>query len=169
MTARAVQATKQPGAEIEAADDAAHDAGRAQRSATKVALERFLASHRGLDVDEVAVELDRLRRVTPLAHVVAVWDLSFTDVAAMFSVSRQAVAKWMSAGVPADRSPAVADLAAATDLLVHHLKRDRIPAVVRRAAPGLGGASLFQLAAAGDTRGVLAGTRAMFAFDAANA
>ena len=36
---------------------------------------------------------------------------------------------------PAERAEAVAALAAATDLLDHHLKRERIAAVVRRKSP----------------------------------
>jgi hypothetical protein len=48
-----------------------------------------------------------------------------------------AVSKWLEQGVPAERVETVADLAAATDLLVRYLQRDRIPAVVRRPAPAL--------------------------------
>ena len=51
----------------------------------------------------------------PLRYVIEVWDLSLSDVATIFSVSRQAVAKWVAAGPPAERAPAIADLAAATD------------------------------------------------------
>ena len=65
-----------------------------------------------------------------------VWDLSQAAAARRFHVSRQAFAKWLRQGAPAERATAVADLAAATDLLVRHLKRDRIPAVVRRPDPG---------------------------------
>ena len=43
-----------------------------------------------------------------------------------------AVSKWLEQGGPAERVETVADLAAATDLLVRYLQRDRIPAVVRR-------------------------------------
>jgi hypothetical protein len=63
----------------------------------------------------------------------------------------------------------VADLAAATDLLVRHLQRDRIPAVVRRPAPALGRRSLLELLDAGEAHGVLAACRAMFAFGDAHA
>ena len=59
------------------------------------------------------------------------------------------------------------DLAAATDLLVHHLKRDRIPAVVRRPIPALDGVSLLDLVGRGDTGAVLATCRDMFRFDRA--
>lgn len=132
------------------------------------ALKLLLKKHDDIDIDDLAVELDRMRRRDPLAHVIEVWDLSLTDVAAMFAVSRQAVAKWLDVGIPPDRAPAVADLAATTELLVRYIRRDRIPAVVRRTAPGLGGTSLLELAQRGDTTAVLAGTRAMFQFEAAN-
>jgi len=81
----------------------------------------------------------------------------------MFGVSRQAVAKWMTVGVPADRPTAVGDLAAATDLLVHYLRRVRIPAVVRRSSPALGDLSLIQIATR-DTAAALEATRQMFDF-----
>ena len=53
---------------------------------------------------------------------------------------------------------------AITDLLDRYLKRDRIAAVVRRQAPGLGGASLIELVSSGRSREALRLTREMFAF-----
>jgi hypothetical protein len=64
---------------------------------------------------------------------------------------------------------AVSDLAAATDLLVRYLKRDRIPAVVRRRSALLDGRSLLELAAAGRTRDLLRACRDMFRFGDAHA
>ncbi len=84
-------------------------------------------------------------------------------------MSRQAVGKWLRQGAPSDRAGAVADLSAATDLLVRHLERDRIPAVVRRPIPALGGESLVALWGRGETRTVLAACRDMFRFDRAPA
>ena len=132
------------------------------------AVDRLLRDHRDLDLDDLAAELDRRRRVAGIRHLMEVWDLSLADVATMFGVSRQAVSKWVAVGVPAERAPAMADLAAATDLLVRHLRRDRIPAVVRRAAPALGDRPLLALAADGRAAEVLAATRSMFAFERAN-
>src|SRR5262249_29957312 len=43
----------------------------------------------------------------------------------------------------------IASLAAATDLLDRHVKRERIAAVVRRPATQLGGCSLLEMAGAG--------------------
>lgn len=113
-------------------------------------------------LDQVAEALDAHRAGDQLARVLEVWGLSQADAGRLFGVTRQAVSKWLATGVPAERTTAVADLAAATDLLVRHLQRDRIPAVVRRPAPALGGRSLVDLVAEGDARGVLEACRAMF-------
>ena len=84
-------------------------------------------------------------------------------------MSRQTVGEWLRQGAPSDRAGAMADLFAATDLLVRHLERDRIPAVVRRPIPTLGGESLMVLWGRGETRTVLAACRDMFRFDRAHA
>ncbi len=97
--------------------------------------------------------------------MLAVWGLTQSDAARLFGVSRQAVGKWLRAGVPSERAVAVADLGAATDLLVRYLRRERIPAVVRRAAAVTGGRSLVEVA--GDDPGAaLDAVRAMFDFAA---
>ena len=115
-------------------------------------------------LERVSVRLERMRAIHTLDRVMQAWDLSHADVGRMFSLSRQAIAKWLNIGVPAERVTAVADMAAATDLLQHHLKPDRIPAVVRRPAAALGGRSLLDLASAGETAEVLVACRAMFQF-----
>lgn len=119
-------------------------------------------------LDEFAEYLDRYRAGQSLARTLRVWGLSQAAAGRLFGVSRQAVSKWIDAGVPAERTEAIADLAAATDLLIHHLKRDRIPAVVRRAADALGGRSLIDLVSEGDTRAALQACRDMFAFERAS-
>ena len=91
---------------------------------------------------------DRLRPA-PLERLMSTWDLSAAATARLFGVSRQAVAKWRGSGVPPDRLVALADLAAATDVLERYVRRDRIPAVVRRPAEHLGGRSLLELAEEG--------------------
>jgi hypothetical protein len=113
--------------------------------------------------------LDEHRRSAPLTRVLEVWGLSGADAARLFGVTRQAVSQWLDRGVPSERSASVADLAAITDLLLHHLKRDRIAAVVRRPADRLGGRSLLDLARSGDTAGALVACRAMFDFGATSA
>ncbi len=91
-------------------------------------------------------DLDRRLRASELERLMMLWALSASEVARIFAVSRQAISKWQHAGIPAGRMPAVADLAIATDLLDRYVKRERIPAVVRRSADMLGGRSLLDLA-----------------------
>ena len=103
-----------------------------------------------------------------LLRTIRVWQLSQAKAATLFGVSRQAFAKWLHRGVPADHAVAVADLRAATDLLERHLKRDRIPAVVRRPIPKLDGVSLLELLGQGDTNRLLSACREMFDFERAH-
>lgn len=125
---------------------------------------RLLAEHDEAWVAALTDELDRHRSGRRLTRVMRRWDLSRTQLASLFGVSRQAVTKWLTDGVPADRAAQVADLEAITDLLEHYLEHERIPAVVRRRAPRLDGASLLELVAAGRSQDALRWTRQMFAF-----
>jgi transcriptional regulator with XRE-family HTH domain len=113
-------------------------------------------------LDAFAEALDRRRGGRQLARVLEVWGLSQSEAARVFGVSRQAVSKWLAAGPPAERAEVIADLAAASDVLVHHLRRDRIPAVVRRKAARLGDRSLVELLRSGNSGDVLTSCRAMF-------
>ncbi len=135
------------------------------------AAERTFIAHRddAAWLDAFIASLDRRRAVDAFTRATETWGLRQAEAARLFGVSRQAIGKWRRRGVPPERAEAVADLAAATDLLVHHLKRDRIPAVVRRPIPPLGGVSLVDLLGQGDTRAVLAACRDMFRFDRAQA
>ena len=103
-----------------------------------------------------------------LVRTIGVWQLSQAKAAALFGVSRQAFAKWLQRGVPADHAVAVADLRAATDLLERYLKRDRIPAVVRRPVARFDGVSLLDLLGQGDTNRLLSACREMFDFERAH-
>lgn len=103
-----------------------------------------------------------------LMGTLEVWQLSQAKAAALFGVSRQAFAKWLQRGVPAGHAVAVADLKAATDLLERYVKRDRIPAVVRRPIPKLDGFSLLDLLGRGDTNRLLSACRDMFDFERAH-
>jgi hypothetical protein len=105
--------------------------------------------------------LEQQVRTAPLDRVMASWDLSAAAAGRIFGVTRQAVAKWRGSGVPDDRAVALADLAAATDVLERYVRRDRIPAVVRRPAAALGGRSLLELAEAGEHEAVRRGAAAM--------
>jgi len=120
-------------------------------------------------LDEFSEALDRRRSGRSLGRILRVWGLNQSEAANLFGVTRQAMSKWLARGVPSERAQAIADLAAATDLLVRHVKRDRIPAVVRRSAPALDGLSLVELSAASRTRDVLEACRSMFDFDRAQA
>lgn len=111
---------------------------------------------------ELTDDLDRRVRTAPLERFLTLWDLSAAEAARVFGVSRQALSKWRQAGVPPERAPALADLSAATDALDRRLKRERIPAVVRRKASALEGASLYEMAAAGHHREVREAVLTMF-------
>lgn len=124
----------------------------------------LLAEHDSAWIAALTEELDRRQGGRQLERIMRLWDLSRTDLGRLFGVSRQAVSKWIDDGVPADRITQVADLAAITDLLAHYLKRDRIPAVVRRSAPSLGNLSLLDLVGEGRTAEAVALTRRMFTF-----
>lgn len=94
-------------------------------------------------------DLDRRVRTAPLERFLTLWGLSGAEAARVFGVSRQALSKWRHGGIPPERSPALAELSVATDELDRRVKRERIPAVVRRRAPALGGRSLYELACEG--------------------
>ena len=134
------------------------------------AADRTFAAHEhdSAWLDAFTERLDRLRGGASFARTIEVWGLSQAEAARLFRVSRQAVGKWLRQGAPPERAGAMADLFAATDLLVRHLKRDRIPAVVRRPIPALDGESLIALWGRGETRMVLVACRDMFRFDRAH-
>lgn len=107
-------------------------------------------------------ELDRAVRSQPLERFVQLWGLSNAGAARVFGVSRQAFSKWLQNGPPVSRARAVADLAMATDILDRYVKRERVPAVVRRPAALLDEVSLLDLATSGNTRAVADSVAAMF-------
>ena len=137
----------------------------------EVAAEQIFTAHKheGAWLDAFTESLDRRRSRESFARTIEVWNLSQAEAARFFGVSRQAVSKWLRQGVPPERAGAVSDLAAATDLLVLHLKRDRIPAVVRRPIQVLNGVTLIELLAQGDTRTLLVTCRDMFQFERVHA
>lgn len=115
-------------------------------------------------LDEFTEHLDKRRAGKSLARTLEVWDLSQSEAARLFGVSRQALSKWLSQGAPATRADLIADLAAATDILVRHLKRDRISAVVRRPVPALDGLTLLGLLELDESGRLLSVCRDMFSF-----
>jgi sulfite reductase alpha subunit-like flavoprotein len=107
-------------------------------------------------------DLDRRIRTRPLERLLTVWSLTAAQGAELFGVSRKAFMKWLKKGPPAERAEAIAALAAATDLLAHHLKHERIAAVVRRKVPQLSGESLLEVASAGEYTKVRSAVEMMF-------
>ena len=144
------------------------DTGRAL--GPEEAADRTFAAHEqdSAWLDAFTERLDRLRGGASFARTIEVWGLIQAEAARFFGVSRPTVGKWLRQGAPSDRAGAMADLSAATDLLVRHFERDRIPAVVRRPIPALGDESLVALWERGETRTVLAACRDMFRFDRAH-
>lgn len=124
----------------------------------------LLGEHDSAWIAALADELDRRLGGQELERILRVWNLSRTELGRILGVSRQALSKWITDGVPADRVSQVADLASITDLVTRHVKRDRIPAVVRRSASNLGDASLIDLIAEGRTGEAVVLTRSMFMF-----
>jgi predicted transcriptional regulator len=134
------------------------------------AAEQIVAAHKGESawLDAFTEHLDRHRSGQSLARTLSVWGLSQAETARLLGISRQAVGKWLERGAPAGRIELIGDLAAATDILVHYLKRDRIPAVVRRATPNREGQSLLDLLEQGRSRDLLETCRDMFSFGEAH-
>jgi hypothetical protein len=99
---------------------------------------------------ELVDALDREVRIEPLERLTTLWDLSNAAAARIFGVSRQAFAKWLASGPPADRVDDVVAVDNITNILDRYVRRERIPAVVRRPAANVGGRSILELLGAGD-------------------
>ena len=110
--------------------------------------------------------IDSIHTRESLPNTLAVWSLNQSEAARQFGVSRQTISKWLENGIPTKRLESVANLAAATDVLIHYLKRDRIPAVVRRPIPEQANKSLLDLLGEGKTKEILEICRNMFNFQA---
>ena len=110
----------------------------------------------------LAQYLERRLSADPLDRFERVWQLSSSQAAAVFGVSRQAYAKWRTAGIPAERRVDVRLADEATDTLLAHVKVERIPVMVRRPAVSLAGRSLLDVARAHDLRAVRDEVSAVF-------
>lgn len=107
----------------------------------------------GGDADVLRRIVDRLDHqlnAGPLQRTLRLWDISATQLGEMFGISRQAASKWLADGAPASRRDQVATLGQATDLLDQWVKRERIPAVVRRPVDALDGRTRLEVALAGE-------------------
>jgi len=98
----------------------------------------------------LAQYLERHLSAEPLDRFERVWQLSASQAASVFGVSRQAYGKWRQNGIPADRRVDVRMADEATAALLDHVKVDRIPSVVRRMSAALGGRSLLDVAQGND-------------------
>ena len=147
-----------------------------------VAIDTRLRDNEAMDIslapDEVARELiesadvgwlrdlvdalDRQVRTEPLNRLTTLWDLSNAAAARIFGVSRQAFSKWLALGPPADRVDDVATVDDITSLLDRYVKRERIPAVVRRPSERFGDQSIVERLEAGDYRRTADLAREMF-------
>ncbi|HSN03257.1 MAG TPA: hypothetical protein VLS91_07215 [Acidimicrobiales bacterium] len=98
----------------------------------------------------IAEGLEEGMRSQPLRRLERLWKLSRTEVANAFGVTRQAYAKWLKNGVPADRVGDVGLLDETTSELLAHIKTEKIADVVRRPAKNLDGKSLVDLLESGE-------------------
>lgn len=106
----------------------------------------------------------RVADQSALDEIRTVLGLTETDLAALLGVRRQAVAQWRTRGLPAEREAQVDELRQLCRDLTEVLRPDRIPAVVRRSVPNLGGRTWLdwmQEHGPADTRDRL---RAVFSF-----
>lgn len=111
---------------------------------------------------ELVDALDRRVRTEPLRRLTTLWDLSNAAAARVFGVSRQAFSKWLATGPPADRVDDVTAVDDITTLLDRYVKRERIPAVVRRQSARLGDASIIERLKEGDYEETAEAVRSMF-------
>lgn len=117
--------------------------------------DELVASHDPTWVAELIDALATHARASELATSQAILGATDAELGQMFGVTRQGIKQWMTNGVPTARLAAVADLAAASDILRRKLRIERIPAAIRRPAPNLGNRSLLQL-------GIAEGPRAFY-------
>jgi hypothetical protein len=97
----------------------------------------------------VVDHLDRELVTGPLERTGRLWDLSRDELGRVLGIDAEELARWVSDGPPSDRRTAVVLLGQVTDLLDRWIKRERIPAVVRRPVETLGGRSRLEVALAG--------------------
>jgi hypothetical protein len=106
--------------------------------------------------------LDRRVRTEPLNRLTTLWDLSNAAAARLFGVSRQAFSKWLVSGPPADRVDHVTAVDDISSLLDRYVKRERIPAVVRRPSDRFGDQAIVERLESGEYRSTADLVREMF-------
>ena len=100
-----------------------------------------------------------------LKRTIRIWRLSQAERERIFDGPDSVVDKWRQRG---GLSEALAELDAATDVLCHYLKPDRIPTIVRKAIPARGDVSLLKMLEQGDAKTLVATCRDMFRFEQAH-
>jgi transcriptional regulator with XRE-family HTH domain len=127
--------------------------------ADDLAAQRFLR--------RVRFHLDHPDDDEPLRRVMRALDLSKTETARLFGVTRQAIDGWLANGVPAERQEKLTALLALCDLLERKLKPDRLPGIARRPADAYGDRTMLAMIAADRHRELLTSVRASFDWSAA--
>lgn len=90
------------------------------------------------------------------------FDLSLTELGALFGASRQAATKWLREGLPVSRRAKAATVAALGELLERKLRPGRVPAVARRPAAAYGDRSMLDRVAADEHEELLREVRESF-------
>ncbi len=131
-----------------------------------------LPTHAGTahwDVDDAAmlsflaaVRQEIAAPTTPLDAAAQTFDLSETELGAIFGVRRQAISQWRTAGIPSSRMAKVATVASLADLLARKLKVERVSGIARRPAAAYGGLTMLEMIAADRHDELLALVRASF-------
>ncbi|MEI6624183.1 MAG: hypothetical protein WCP28_20005 [Actinomycetes bacterium] len=98
----------------------------------KTAAAGFLTEHPHEWVVQFVAEIGDEIRATSLSEALEQSALSDAEAARLFHVSRQAVTKWRTQGVPPNRQPDVWDFVDAINLLARYVRLERLPAVLRR-------------------------------------
>jgi len=126
---------------------------------------------KAVDVDDVTARrfvrrvrfhLNHPNEKHPLRRLMDAFELSKTELGALFSVRRQAVDQWLERGVPAERQERVQTLIGIADLLERKLKPGRLAGVARRPADAYGGKTMLELIAADRHRELLEFVRDSF-------
>ena len=112
----------------------------------KAAVQQLTREHSREWVREFAEYLSNEVLNDDFTQALRVARLNDTDAARIFGVTRQAIAKWRSEQVPAERLTEVLSFTDAINLLLRYVKAERLPAVVRR--HDAAGRSLLDIAAA---------------------
>jgi transcriptional regulator with XRE-family HTH domain len=101
------------------------------------------------------VELDEIRSAFGLSEV---------ELAGLFGVSRQAIAKWRTRGVPYERCADVARLRQLAEYFHRRFRSERVPQIVRNPGKGLRGKSVLETIAERGVDPVYAYLERLFAY-----